>query len=209
MLGLKLETDPRWADIASKSLEDIQLVLIELPKFKPTSITAKRVTVLWLRFLKEIDDSKIIIKSDKKVIKNNIYEKEINNDNNNDNNNEVNKNNIIRYLPESFNIIFNNDIKNYYIENKLSRHHKNKTSIFTFINSIFMIIYPEYILFSDSEKESNIKTFLKKISDELFENNLYQKFLYNTNRKINKSNLQEILTQKDWAQAKLQEIQFQ
>jgi len=144
-----------------------------------------------INFLKEIDDSKIIIKSDKKeIINNNIIENEISNNNNN---NEINKNNIIRFLPESFNIIFNNDIKKYYIENKLSRYHKNKTSIFTFINSIFMIIYPEYILFSDTEKESNIKTFLKKISDELFENNLYQKFLYNTNRKINKSNLQEIL----------------
>jgi len=40
-----------------KTLEDIQLVLIELPKFKPTSITAKRVTVLWLRFLKEINET--------------------------------------------------------------------------------------------------------------------------------------------------------
>jgi len=40
----------------SKSLEDIQLVLIELPKFKPTNITAKRITVLWLRFLNEINE---------------------------------------------------------------------------------------------------------------------------------------------------------
>jgi predicted transposase/invertase (TIGR01784 family) len=45
----------------SKSLEDIQLILIELPKFKPTSITAKKVTVLWLRFLKEIDEKTEII----------------------------------------------------------------------------------------------------------------------------------------------------
>jgi len=40
----------------NKKLEDLQLVLIELPKFQPTSITAKKVTVLWLRFLKEINE---------------------------------------------------------------------------------------------------------------------------------------------------------
>ncbi|MFZ4115177.1 MAG: Rpn family recombination-promoting nuclease/putative transposase [Chthoniobacterales bacterium] len=45
----------------TKSLDDIQLVLIELPKFKPTSITAKRVTVLWLRFLKEINEKTEVI----------------------------------------------------------------------------------------------------------------------------------------------------
>jgi predicted transposase/invertase (TIGR01784 family) len=45
----------------SKILEDIQLVLIELPKFKPTSITAKRVTVLWLRFLKEINEKTEVV----------------------------------------------------------------------------------------------------------------------------------------------------
>jgi hypothetical protein len=56
-----------------------------------------------------------------------------------------------------------------------------------------MIIYPQYILYTDSEKESNIKSFLKKISDELFQKELYQKFGYNVNRRMNKSNLQEIL----------------
>jgi len=44
------------ANNSSKNLEDIQLVLIELPKFKPTSVTEKRLVVLWLRFLKEIND---------------------------------------------------------------------------------------------------------------------------------------------------------
>jgi predicted transposase/invertase (TIGR01784 family) len=39
-----------------QALDDIQLVLIELPHFKPTSITTKRVTVLWLRFLKEMNE---------------------------------------------------------------------------------------------------------------------------------------------------------
>lgn len=39
-----------------QNLEDIQLVLIELPKLKPTSIKEKRLAVLWLRFLKEINE---------------------------------------------------------------------------------------------------------------------------------------------------------
>jgi predicted transposase/invertase (TIGR01784 family) len=40
----------------TKSLEDIQLVFIELPKLKPTSTTEKRLALLWLRFLKEINE---------------------------------------------------------------------------------------------------------------------------------------------------------
>ena len=39
-----------------QNLEDIQLVLIELPKLKPTNITEKKLAVLWLRFLKEINE---------------------------------------------------------------------------------------------------------------------------------------------------------
>ncbi|MFI0348597.1 MAG: PD-(D/E)XK nuclease family transposase, partial [Chthoniobacterales bacterium] len=33
------------------------IILIELPKFKPTNIQDKRLTVLWLRFLKEINEN--------------------------------------------------------------------------------------------------------------------------------------------------------
>ena len=110
-----------------------------------------------------------------------------------ENNDDFNKRFFTKSLPETFKIIFNNEIDKYYIENKISRNYKNKTSIFTFINSLFMIIYSQYILYTDSEKESNIKSFLKKISDELFQKELYQKFGYNVNRKMNKSNLQEIL----------------
>ncbi len=40
----------------NKNLEDIQLVLIELPKLKPTNIKEKRLAILWLRFLKEINE---------------------------------------------------------------------------------------------------------------------------------------------------------
>ncbi len=128
-------------------------------------------------------------------IESNYKEKTISNDEiiNNNSSFTTNRNIIIKSLPESFEIIFNNNIDKYYIENKVSRNYKNKTSIFTFINSLFMIIYGQYILYTDNEKEANIKSFLKKISDELFEQELYQKFGYNVNRKMNKSNLQEIL----------------
>ena len=51
----------------------------------------------------------------------------------------INKRFLIKSLPETFKIIFNNDIDKYYIENKTSRNYKNKTSIFTFINSLFLI----------------------------------------------------------------------
>jgi len=96
-----------------------------------------------------------------------------------------------RSLPASFSVIF--DTTEFYIDNKSSRMCKNKTSIFTFINSIFMIIYPEFVLLNEGQREEHIKSFLKKISDELFINNLYHKFGYPTNRRINKSDLQEIL----------------
>ena len=42
----------------------------------------------------------------------------------------TNRNIIIKSLPESFEIIFNNNIDKFYIENKISRNYKNKTSIF-------------------------------------------------------------------------------
>jgi hypothetical protein len=142
------------------------------------------------------DVMKILESIDSKNIESNYKEKQINNElisNNSNINNDFNKRIFIKSLPETFKIIFNNDIDKYYVENKISRNYKNKTSIFTFINSLFMIIYTEYILYTDSEKESNIKSFLKKISNELFEKELYQKFGYNVNRRMNKSNLQEIL----------------
>lgn len=37
-------------------LDHIQLILIELPKFQPTTTKDKKLTILWLRFLKEINE---------------------------------------------------------------------------------------------------------------------------------------------------------
>ena len=58
------EKSPDWfhhfqiakAGDESNRLEDIQLVLIELPKLQPTTFVEKKLAVLWLRFLKEIKD---------------------------------------------------------------------------------------------------------------------------------------------------------
>jgi predicted transposase/invertase (TIGR01784 family) len=41
-------------------IKGLEFVLVELPKFKPASITEKKMNILWLRFLKEIEDSKYI-----------------------------------------------------------------------------------------------------------------------------------------------------
>ncbi len=64
LLDASFTKDQEWfhhykmtnANDANKSLEDLQLVLIELPKFKPTNIRERKMTILWLRFLKEINE---------------------------------------------------------------------------------------------------------------------------------------------------------
>ena len=38
------------------ALDDIHLVLLELPKFEPKTPSEKKLTVLWLRFMTEIDE---------------------------------------------------------------------------------------------------------------------------------------------------------
>lgn len=41
---------------SDKTVDDFQLVLLELPKFEPTTLRDKKLTVLWLRFLTEINE---------------------------------------------------------------------------------------------------------------------------------------------------------
>jgi len=61
--------DPEWfhhyrmanANDGNKHFEDIQLVFIELPKLKPTSIAQRKLAILWLRFLKEIDEETDVV----------------------------------------------------------------------------------------------------------------------------------------------------
>jgi len=40
-----------------KVIEGLHLVFVELPKFQPQSITERKMAVLWLRFLTEINDT--------------------------------------------------------------------------------------------------------------------------------------------------------
>lgn len=39
-----------------QKLEDIQLVFLELPKFKPTTLTEKKLSILWMRYMTEINE---------------------------------------------------------------------------------------------------------------------------------------------------------
>jgi predicted transposase/invertase (TIGR01784 family) len=47
-----------------KQLKGLELVFIELPKFKPQSIVDKKMQILWLRFLTEIEDNSEEISTD-------------------------------------------------------------------------------------------------------------------------------------------------
>jgi len=93
-------------------------------------------------------------------------------------------------LKESFEILFNKSILDFYYDNCI---YKNKSPIFTLINSIFSISDELFKLKNEDEKEAIIKEFLKKIDKELFEKDLYNKFGYNKNRNFNKSDIQIVL----------------
>ena len=42
---------------SAEKIDGLEFIFIELPKFKPTSITEKRMAVLWLRFLTEYEEN--------------------------------------------------------------------------------------------------------------------------------------------------------
>jgi predicted transposase/invertase (TIGR01784 family) len=46
---------------SSKTIEGLQLVFVELPKFKTKNIEERKLTVLWLRYLSEIENGKEMI----------------------------------------------------------------------------------------------------------------------------------------------------
>lgn len=58
------KTNPNWyhhyqlvnVENPQRTIKDLQLVFIELPKFKPSSITEKKLQILWLRFLSELNN---------------------------------------------------------------------------------------------------------------------------------------------------------
>lgn len=90
-------------------------------------------------------------------------------------------------LKESFEILFNKSINDFYYDNSF---YKNKSQVFTLINSIFSISDEFFKMKKYDEKEVLIKEFIKKIDHELFEKDLYNKFGFNKNRNFNKSDIQ-------------------
>lgn len=129
------------------------------------------------------------LNSNKDVIDSNII-----NDSNNiisEANNKTEKlENYCEYLHNCFDIIFNKNIEEYYYNNRLF---KNKSPIFTFINSILNIGNNFFNLYDEKNRELLIKSFIKKMDDDLFEKNLYNKFNYSKNRKFNKADIQTVL----------------
>ncbi len=49
----------RHKSISDKVLDDVQLLFIELPKFKPQSLVDKKMQVLWLRFMSELNEETV------------------------------------------------------------------------------------------------------------------------------------------------------
>jgi hypothetical protein len=105
-------------------------------------------------------------------------------------NNTIKLENYCENLYNSFDILFNTNIADYYYNNRLFR---NKSSIFTFLNSVFNIGDDFFNIFDEKTRENIIKKFVKKIDNDLFEQNLYNKFNYSKNRKFNKSDIQNVL----------------
>jgi len=93
-------------------------------------------------------------------------------------------------LNQSFDIIFNKSIANFYYDSKI---YKNKSPIFTLLNSIFLIGNKYYNLNSENEKELIMKEFIKRIDNDLFQKDLYTKFNYSKNRRFNKSDIQAVI----------------
>ncbi|NNM59841.1 MAG: Rpn family recombination-promoting nuclease/putative transposase [Legionellales bacterium] len=47
-----------------RTIEDLQLIFIELPKFSPATVSHKKLQVLWLRFMRDLNDKTKVIPSD-------------------------------------------------------------------------------------------------------------------------------------------------
>lgn len=95
-----------------------------------------------------------------------------------------------KQLQDSFNILFNKSIEDFYYDNKV---YKNKSYIFTFFNSILSIGNESFSLYDSSEKEGVVKEFIKMIDNDLFNKDLYKKFDYSKIHTFNKGDIQEVI----------------
>ena len=93
-------------------------------------------------------------------------------------------------LPESFDILFNKSTLNFYYDSKI---YKNKSPVFTLLNSFLLIGNEFFNLNNENEKILIIKDFLKKMDDDLFQKDLYLKLDYTKNRNFNKGEFQEVI----------------
>jgi len=91
-------------------------------------------------------------------------------------------------LQDSFNVLFNKSISDFYYDNKV---YKNKSYVFTLLNSILSIGNESFSLYDSSEKEGVVKEFIKMIDNDLFNKDLYQKFDYSKIHTFNKGDIQE------------------
>ena len=71
-------------------------------------------------------------------------------------------------LYESLNVLFNKNISNFYYNNRI---YKNKSLVFTLLNSIFLIGNRYFNLNDETDKIIIMKNFLKKMDNELFSKN--------------------------------------
>jgi len=105
-------------------------------------------------------------------------------------NEETTENKFFIPLKDSFNIIFNKSISDFYYDNKI---YKNKSYIFTLINSVLSISNELLLLYDFNERQNIIKEFIKKIDNDLFGIDLYKKFDYAKDRSFNKADIQEVI----------------
>jgi hypothetical protein len=94
-------------------------------------------------------------------------------------------------LSKYFEVIFHNNIKDFYYDNNIYK--ENTSNVFTFFNSILIIIDETFHFNHVEEKENIIKDFLKKLDNDLFQMELYNKFGYNKNKRFNKADIQSVL----------------
>jgi hypothetical protein len=138
-----------------------------------------------------INDLEEFINSDKLITEYSSNKNEVPNTVPNENRKLYNnENKYMISLKDSFNIIFNKNIKDFCYDNKI---YKNKSYIFTLLNSIFTASNEAFLLYDLNQKENIIKYFIRMIDNDLFMKDLYQKFDYVKDRSFNKADIQEVI----------------
>ena len=108
--------------------------------------------------------------------------------------NIIKKNNIVKKinnsLPDYFSDYFGEELVNF---NLLKNRNLCNNDFLNFMNSILISIDSSYKILKNEIKKEKIKSLLKDLIMNFEEKNLYYKFNYNKNRKINKTYIQQYL----------------